>query len=167
MTPNNPTLIAILLILATLSLWLKAAYVAPSEDPAGDWAKLNAMMSSEGFEPVAEQELVADTDFKAVVYSEPRCQGGIALVPLYRNAEGARLLGDVEGIDADDKVEGFWFRNKRYAEFPVLENWLVRLPPPLGNPFAEGDLRGVVKTVETGGCRYAENLPWETLWKPR
>lgn len=164
MTPKNLTLIATLLIFAGLSLWLKASWVAPSEDPVGDWEKLRAMMSEAGFHVVSEHELVADTDFKAVIFSEKECQGGIAMVPLYRNAEGAKLLGEVEGIEGTDKVEGFWFRGKRYDEFPVLDNWFVRLPPPLGNPFKEGDLRGVVKTVEMGGCGYADALPWGSLW---
>ncbi|WP_415893702.1 hypothetical protein ACMXYN_04610 [Neptuniibacter sp. PT8_73] len=99
--------------------------------------------------------------YKVSGFQDQQCDGSIALLPLFRNAEGSHILKRL--IKAEENRFGVIFRGKIYPEFPQLDYTIDRIKTGVSKFIYSTESKATAKPavlafVEIGGCQIAEKV---------
>lgn len=147
-----------LLINLTLILALGAApatrLLKPDAPSDRDWsAEINAIP---GLLPLGTKEAANQGPYKIQGFSAARCDGAIALLPLYRNAEGRHIL---RPMFADTQVtEGVIYKGDILSDFPALRFTLDQVKARTLSLLAPQPAPQAVAFVESGYCQLADHV---------
>lgn len=99
--------------------------------------------------------------YKISGFQDQQCEGSIALLPLFRNAEGSHILKRL--IKAEDNRFGVIFRGKIYPEFPQLDYTIDRIKTGVSTFIYSSKSSAkaqpaVLAFIEIGSCQIAEKV---------
>jgi hypothetical protein len=123
--PKRHLAVVPLVALGLLGLLLKAEAVHSNRSPAreSDLDRIVADLESSGLVSHGRSRITRDGSYVGTIVSRQGCDGLLAIVPLYRNAEGSALasLND----DADERA-AYVMNGRIYSEFPDTRLWVGR-----------------------------------------
>lgn len=97
--------------------------------------------------------LTREGAYQALLVGRADCDGALALVPLYRNAEGVVLL---ERLSAGRARTSFLLGDRMYDHFPAVRLWWQSLTSRL--PGTEKEPLPLLGLAEFGDCHVTDDL---------
>lgn len=114
----------VLVGLAGISMKSAAVHLEPPSAHDRDLKSISAALESRGLVVRARGTITRDASYAGIVLDRPGCDGLLAVVPLYRNAEGKNLM-TVAGMASDRTA--YAMEGRLLAAFPAGSFWLASL----------------------------------------
>ena len=120
--------LVVLSIVGAAGLALKIITMGPTAavgQPNVAGHEIDQRLASHGFSLIGVRRVTTDGNFRMRLYDAPYCPRPVMLLPLKRNAEGARILR--ARLIGEWRQPRFVLAGKTYPDFPTLRLWWQQL----------------------------------------
>ncbi len=109
-----------------------------------------------GLLPLGTKEAANQGPYKIQGFSAVRCDGAIALLPLYRNAEGRHILRPM--FSGSQVTEGVIYKGDILSDFPAFRFTLDQIKARTLSLLAPQSAPQAIAFVESGYCQLANHV---------